>query len=432
MNGTMTMDQVIALVSAFAPDHAKKVREAFGVGDVRADQRPGYIHLTQWEKRYFERRAPKVLQVMEHACKEWRSDNRSLRVKRWLEAVDETLLSLREAIPETSLAFLLRKGVQTLANDWYIQTPRDWQDYCEVYGSDGVAEWHAPLYGSVIAGRVQSGDRFPEGKVVGEDTVIVNYKFGLIESFERELFDDDKTGQIKDRAKRLGQSMAVTESVYAAFRFIGTARTYQNLSVPASNYSTTTASGATVTTPFSTALGNRPTTFAPLSLTGLKRAYSAGLNMLDPLGAKIVTNYNCLLHSPMDALHAPLLVTPPAGVPYYPAVPGSGDASQTAGTAAAGFPGGFFGANPFMGLGIRPVMVRYFPDWAWSFGQKAMGFLFQERDPLEVIQENPAAGAAFEVDAYRFRSRRRFEAEWGPGGSRFWFLGDDGSVAGQF
>src|SRR5260370_13876833 len=166
----------------------------------------------------------------------------------------EASRKVREANPETALAFLLRKGIQTLANDWYNAVPREWQDYALVASSDAVAEWYGPLYGSTVAGRVAKGDRYPEGKIIGEDSVLVNYKFGLIESFDRELFDDDMTGQIRQRAQRLGQSMAITENAYAALRFIGTAGQYVNLIVPASNYTTTDVNGNPVNGPFSSSM----------------------------------------------------------------------------------------------------------------------------------------------------------------------------------
>jgi len=179
------------------------------------------------------------------------------------------------------------------------------------------------------------------------------------------------------------------------------------------------------------AFGNRPAAYAAMALNPLKQGWSDMLNAKDPLGNKIIVNPNTLLHSSKDALHAPMLVTPPAGVPYYPAPIGlSGQTASTATSGSVG--GGVFGANPFMGLGIKTVLARFLADWAWALGERAKGFVFQERNPLEVIQETPASGAAFEVDAFRFRSRRRFEADWITGGSRFWWLGNDGSVTGSF
>jgi len=407
-----------------------KLQAFLGVQESHEPQmRKGYTFITEKERKWYGKR---VIALAERACPEWSKPN--FHPSRWMDACMEAVRHVREASPETALAFLLRKGIQTLANDWYIVVPREWQDYALIAPSAAVAEWYGPLYGSSIAGRVGRGERYPEGRIIGEDSVLVNYKFGLIESFDRELFDDDQTGQIRQRAQRLGQSMAITENAYAALRFIGAAASYSNLVVPASNYSTLDVNGNTVNAVFSALLhgtyGNRPGAFVPLALNPLKQGWSDLLNAKDPQGNKIIVNPNTLLHSSMDALHAPLLVAPPAGVPYYPAV--IGGTGTAAATAVSGFPGGVFGANPFMGLGIKPVLARFLPDWAWALGERAKGFIFQERNPLEVIQEQAASGAAFEVDAYRFRSRRRFEADWVGGGSRFWWLGNSGAVSGSF
>lgn len=367
-------------------------------------------------------------------------------IKSWLSGMREACGRLREAQSETALGFLLRKGVQVVANSWYNTTPRAWQQYSLINGSNAVAEWYAPLYGSVIAGLVPRGVQFPEGRTTGEDSALVNQKFGLVESFDRELFDDDQTGQIRDRARNLGASMGVTESVWASSRLLGPARTYANLTVPVSTYSTTNSAGTSITTPFSTTLytgtaGNRPSTYFNLGANALKVALVALYNAVDPLQNRIVTNPNRLVVSTQDSLNADMLLA--AGA--YPAIPGqSGTTAATqnviGGTTSAagatqgafvGFPGGSFAPNPFAGLGITKVLERYLPDWAWVLGEQGKGFVFQERDALEIAQEAPNSGANFSFDSIRYRSRRRFEADWVGGGSRFWYMGDDGTVAGQ-
>ena len=431
----ISAEQLMAVMEALVPEQSGKLREAFGQPTAPRHLRKGFVYISEAEREWYPK---ELVRLAEQAAPLWTRED--FRAKAWLRAARESVRKLREAASESGLAFLLRKGVQTLANDWYLTVPREWQDYAGTNASDAFAEWYAPLYGSTVAGRVANGGRFPEGRIIGENSVLVNYKFGLIEAFDRELFDDDQTGQIRQRATRLGQGMAITENAYAALRFIGAAATYSNLIVPVSNYTTVDVNGVAVTGPWSNSLyglntagsnyGNRPLTYAALSLILLKQAWSDMLNAKDPQNNKIIVSPNVLLHSSQDALHAPLLVAPPSGVPYYPSPIGL--SGQSASSATSGAPGGAFGANPFMGLGIKPVLARFLPDWAWALGEKGKGFIFQERDPLEVIQEAPSSGAAFETDAYRFRSRRRFEADWVGGGSRFWWLGDDGSVAGSF
>lgn len=435
----MTQEQMVKMMEAIAPDFVSAIRAGAPVTGAK-----GQVYISEDEREFYP---TELIKVAEAVCPSF-ATHKSL--KEWRRTAIRASRAMREATSETALAFLLRKGVQTLANDWYNVVPREWQDYAAVAQSTTIAEFYPPLYGSQIAGLVPAGERFPEGRIIGENSVLTNYKFGLIESFDRELFDDDQTGQIRLRASRLGQSMALTENIYAAYRFIGTKQAYGNagtlLTVPASLYSTSDVNGTAFTGPWSTAMygpgtlpvfnsgagaatyGNTPTVHSALGLNGLKLAWSVLLNVKDPLGNKVIVNPNTLLVSSMDALHAPMLVSPPAGVPYYPSPIGQsfGVTQQTASNATAGQAGGVFGANPFMGLGIKVVVARFLADWAWALGEKGKGFMWQERDALEVVQENPAAGAAFEVDAYRFRSRRRFESDWIGGGSRFWFLGNAG------
>lgn len=419
-----TPEQIDQVLSILAPEQRAREAEKLYVSD---EDREDF--------------SPDLIKVAESLSPRWLESDFSPR--KWKRAAKEAVRTLREANPSSAFAFLLRKGIQQFANKWYVQAPAEWEQYCHVAQSTGYAEWMAPMYGSGPAGRVKRGDKFKEGRVVAEDSALVNQLFGKIESFDRTFFDDDQTGQIRDRASRLGESMRTTENFYASQRFIGTAGSLgDDLSVDASNYTTTNVNGGAVTGPWSATLygttggvtntgyGNRPSAYGPLGLNLLKQGWSDGLNAKDPLGVKLVVSFDTLIVSPMDALHGPMLVSPPQGVPYYPSVPGQ--AGQDAASATSGFPGGAFGANPFMGLGIKVVMLRYLIEWAWALMQRGKGFVFQERDPLEVVQEAVNAGSSFETDAYRFRSRRRAEVDWVGGGSRFAWLGNDGTVLGSF
>jgi hypothetical protein len=59
-------------------------------------------------------------------------------------------------------------------------------------------------------------------------------------------------------------------------------------------------------------------------------------------------------------------------------------------------------------------------------GDPKRGFVFQRRDPMEVVQENAQSGDSFRMEVYAFRARERFEADWIE--PRFAYLGNDGSV----
>src|SRR3990167_2387940 len=399
-----------------------------------------------------ERRIPGIMEMMALAVvavpkfKEAVTAGGRGSLRRWLEAAETASRTrFREANSETTLGFLLRKGVQTLANDWYQAAEKVWPDYCGTANSTGVAEWYAPLYHTTLPAPVERGDRFPEARVIGEDSLIRNIVFGEIVGFDRVLWDDDQTGQIQQFSSKLGDGMAITESIWAAYRFLGSARTYANITVPASGYTTTDINGTAVTTPFRSTLyaasvGNRPTTFGTLNLGRLARAYVTTLNAVDPLQNKIVVRPNTLLTSAMDALRGKTLITPGP----WPGVVGESDTAAASapvlgGTVSAaganqgvlaGTVGGWGTPNPFAGLGWKHVMERYLPDWAWALGEKGKGFLFQQRDPLEIVEEGRNTGSYFDFDQIRYRSRERFNIDWVGGGSRFWYLGDDGTVPG--
>lgn len=371
---------------------------------------------------------------------------RGYGVREWWECVKQSVSRLKEANSETALGFLLRKGVQAEATNWYNLSERKWQKYAKQVASTTVAEWYAPLYHTTLPTEIQSGQRFPEAAVQGEDSNLRNRTFGQIVAFDRRLFDDDQTGQIQGYTEKLGAGMAQTESVWTASRLVGAARTYANLTVPVSAYATTDINGTAVTTPFSTTLygsasGNRPSTYQTLSIGPLSRAYVQTLNAVDPMSNKIIVNPNRLVVSSQDALKGDMLLKPGP----YPGIMGPSDLAAASvpvlgGTQSftgaanqgvpAGFPGGAFAANPFAGMGWELVVERYLRDWAWLLGEAGKGFLMQVRDPLEIIQEAPNSGSYFDFDSIRYRSRERFEADWVGGGSRFWYLGDDGTVTG--
>jgi hypothetical protein len=172
----------------------------------------------------------------------------------------------------------------------------------------------------------------------------------------------------------------------------------EGVEVPASTY----GSGSV----FTTAIGNRPTTYVRLSSTSLEAAHVALRSMVDPTGRKMLTVPTVLIVSPIDEFLAWTLVNSP----------------QQAFVSA--------GATSNM---VNPLQGRYtvysspFIDTkAWMVGDPKRGFVFQRRDPMEVVQENAQSGDSFRMEVYAFRARERFEADWIE--PRFAYLGNDGSV----
>jgi len=337
----------------------------------------------------------------------------------------ENYRKLNEAHSSTALSQLLRAGVQTIANEWYKRKPVGYPDYVLETTSDKRQEFYAPLYGAARPSRTGRGVPYKEQRVKGADREIINYKYMGGESFERELFDDDQTGQINQRAQALGEAMRDLEEEYVAGRFRGIAFTAGSDSYPASTFSTVNYNGTSITVPFSvnmyyTGSGNCPASYVQLSFFAMKTGYEQLLDARDPLGLKIAVNPDTVLVSGFDFLNVRTFLNST----WYPAVPGRG--GETVANAASGYAGTQYAENVIRGL-MNPAYNRYLPQGAWYMGEGKKGFVFQRRDPLEVVQELPQAGQSFDTDTYRFRNRARWEAEWLD--SRFWYQGNDGTAS---
>ncbi len=342
---------------------------------------------------------------------------------------NEHYRDLNEANAAQAFGQLFRVGIQLNANNWYIRKPTTWQVYMQEEASSNRQEFYAPLFGSALPQQTGAGEPYTETRVTGQDIEIINLKWMGGESFDRELFDDDQTGQIRSRMQKLGEGQRVLEEVYAAARMNDKAasQTIAGVTVAKSRWTGVNSVGTAISKPFDLAIydathGNRPASFLQLSMPSFKVARVALLNAKDPLGVKIAVDARCLLISSQDTDNAAVM----ANSEFYPT--GLGRGTETAGTAVAGFAGQVFSKNPMLTAMIEPVVNNYLPDWAWLLGEAKKGPVFQRRDPMEVTQEMPNSGQSFNTDTIRYRTRSRWEQEWVD--PRFWYQGNDGSVAG--
>jgi len=355
----------------------------------------------------------------------------------WKKILGEALANphtLQEASGVSAFGQLMRVGIQMNANSWYRKYPTTYQKIASEVASDKRQEFYAPLFGANRPQEVKAGTPFREQAPTGQDLELINKKFGAIEAFERELFDDDQTGQIAQRAQRLGESMAMWEDQYFSRRFIGAANTdFKPTTIAASRWTGVNPKGTAISTPFnedmyltkadgSQHIGNRPHTFAQFNFSGLLRAFQRLRQAKDPMGQAMVVNPNTLLVSTFDELNARTAV----GSPVMPGVQGRADSTETASTAAAGFFRGWGAMNPVQGE-FTVVCNIHLAGGVWALGEGGKGYIFQRRDPMEIAQELPLSGESFILDVYRFRSRARWEQDWID--PRFWFLGCDDSLA---
>jgi len=318
---------------------------------------------------------------------------------------------IREASAETTFGALLRAGIDAVANQWYQAAKVTYTAWAQQTVSSQHSSFYAPLNRAGLPRRTGAGENFPEVNTRGLDVQVTNFKFGAIIGFERELFDDDQTGQIRDRAAGMGENSAIVEEAWTYARLIGSATTFGGDAIPASE----TKPADETFWPWSTTLvgggSNRPVAYAPLTADGFNAARVALLNQLDLLGNPLLVMSDTLIVSPEDESRARTLLNSA----YFPAVP----------SATPGDLGASFGMNPFQGQ-ANLIVSRFMPSGAWALGQAQRGLIFQRRDPVEIMQENPQAGPAFSQDVYRFRSRARWNVDWID--PRFWFLGNDGTA----
>jgi hypothetical protein len=301
---------------------------------------------------------------------------------------------LREANSETMFGALLRYGVQNFMFDAYKSvTDFIYTDLVQTRTSRNRQEWYAPLFGVEIPQDVPLGGKYEDSRLAGLDIEVVNKKVGRILSFERELVDDDQTGQIATKSGELGERMRYKEEADVLGVDVFTLATQSR--------------GLTgvASTSYTTAIGNKGT-FGTLSQPLLEAADIAMHNMTDPLGNRIMVRPSILLVSPADKFNAAKLLNST----LQPSIPGTAGADH-AGNAGTGLPGGLTGwtmtMNPLQGL-YNLKVSRFLPSGYWYLIDPR-SIVFQDRDPLELLQEARDSGRSFERDEYRYRVRRRYQ-----------------------
>lgn len=294
---------------------------------------------------------------------------------------------LREAVAETAFPQLLRAGVQNFLFDGYEQVAVIFPDLVRVVNSDKYEELYAPMYGAELPKQVDPGQQFEESRLQGLDKRLRNVKFGRMLDVERELVDDDQTGQIVQKASSMGERVRYVEELAVM--------------------------NAILNATYTTAIGNRFETPGRISQIHLEEMTVALHEMRDPLGQLIMVQPDTILVSPSDEFEAAKLLQSA----LQPSVPGA--AGQTASTAGSGLTGWTMTMNPLQGL-FQLKVSRFLPskaspvkgldgtNGAWFLMQSKKSLVFQDRDPLEVAQEASNAGESFNRDLSRYRVRRRF------------------------
>lgn len=322
---------------------------------------------------------------------------------------------MREATAESSFGALLRAGVNNFMFDAYQTVPTIYQDLVRVVNSNKYEELYAPLYNSELPQEVFPSEPFDDSRILGLDVHVRNRKFGRMLAFERELVDDDLTGQITQRAANLGEMMRYVEELQVMIAIDGAIEPLAG----GSGYTYTATTGY-----------NQLQTVGQLSQPNLELADIQAQNMIDPLGNFMLVTPDTVLVSPADKFNLLKLLNST----LQPSVPGTAGNVFGGTTNAAGATQGVISGQTGWTMTVNPLQGEYSgkvsrflrgatsaqggpglkgPGQDGSHGaaylmQSKKSIVFQDRVPLEVVQENPAAGTAFSNDQYRYRVMRRF------------------------
>ncbi len=315
---------------------------------------------------------------------------------------------LKEAQTELAFGQLLRAGVLNDFNNIYQAVEVTYPAVVREVASNKRQEFYAPLERVGFPKRVQKGESFPETSFKGLDKEIINSKWGMMLAIERELMDDDQTGQILQRSSQMAENTRIHEEAYVWGRISG----QQNLSFDgeAIPYSSTypVAGGGVYQTGVPGTSGGihgngngvNATANGRISQTQITGGWILAKQMRDQSGRPMVVDPRLVAVSPQDIFFAETLLNSD----YNPSK------SSTA-SADDGKVGGSYAINPIKNL-VGVVATRFLPDYSALLIDPGKGFVFQRRDPVEVVQENPQSGPAFSQEVFRFKVRTRWEADW--------------------
>lgn len=304
---------------------------------------------------------------------------------------------LMEAQAELAFGQLLRAGVQNTFNDLYQAVEVTYTAVVREVASNKRQEFYSPLERVGFPKRVEAQGQFPETNFKGLDIEMINHKYGMMLAFERELMDDDMTGQIVQRASQLGENARIHEEAYVWARIMNdSTASLDGEALPVSQ---------TYSTPYSTTgihaggFGINALSDGRLSQTQIQNGWILAKQMKDQSGRPMVVTPKLLAVSPQDIFYATILLNS-----------AQNPSMSSTQSAELGKVGGIASINPIQNL-VGVVSSRFIRNYG-ALLVDPKGFAFQRRDPQEVVQENPTSGPAFSQEVFRYKTRARWEADF--------------------
>lgn len=336
---------------------------------------------------------------------------------------------LREADSATSFTQVLRAGIQQLVNNSYETVPTTFDSWTSTVNSERDTELYAPLHGISFMREVGKQELFSESYAAGLDIKLINRKYGEIYAVERELLEDDQTGQFAKQSGLLGEYAKLCWEVIAYAKLAGTftggaKANYAGLIIPNTETKPSTEANypyAAASAPFVGGGYNRPAAYTVLNQTGIQNGFISLMNQRNLLGLLMNVDPKRLVVSPVNRFAAAILLNSS----FYPSVP-SGTAGATGAT---------FAINPIESIAALTVSRFVFDNtglitgssnaW-WLMDDSKPFFVMQVRESASVIQEAPNSGESFNRDIIRFRLVLRGNGDFID--PRFVWQGNDGSV----
>jgi len=342
----------------------------------------------------------------------------------WGKFRDQLNSQLREADTSSAFRQFLVAGILQNVNAMYQMVKVSYQDWVTVTPTNLVETPIAPLHGLTFPREVGSQSPYPEMAAAALDLKIRAKKYGSMYSVERELLEDDQTGQFKQQSGMLGEYLQLLTEVLVYGKLQSVANmSYAGFDVPTTetkpsyetNYPWAPATGA-----FRGGGFNRPASYGVLSQANIQTGITALMQQKNLNGIVMMVNPNRILISPFYRFDLAILLNSS----YYPS-----------GAAAAGNTGGAFAINPLQGIADATVS-RFMPDNNGVFANNSKAWFLVDstkpwaqvlvKVPVAVEQEAPNAGESFNRDIIRTKCYTRMNFDIID--PRFAWQGSDGSV----
>lgn len=320
-------------------------------------------------------------------------------VSRWVREGCGSGQRLSESTSEDQLGALVRFGVIRNSVEYYKLAKAVYRALAEMHTSNSMEETYDPLNRTEIPVEVGENETPPDSKLAGRAVVIRNRRFARMIGVSKQLYADDKTGQVRKRATEVGDGMVYAEDILWTTATIGAYAGTSNLIANGGVIPPTNVAGQAT-------LDGQSTTYGPVNQQRLEDGYTAAAYISDLLGNFFVVNFDSLFIPKVWEITALKLLQSFLN----PTNPG---ASPTAGSVT-----GLMAKNVMEGRltiyasrfinRVRTGLDGSTPPWMLM--ERGKGFVFQRRTGMSMVMESPNVGKSLETNQYRYLTEARFGA----------------------